>query len=48
MMKTRNELTLTIGPEVIDEHGHVNNVVYVGWMQAAAMGVIQRLEKCRN
>ncbi len=28
-------LPLTIGPEHIDENGHVNNVVYVGWLQEA-------------
>lgn len=26
---------LTIRPEHIDENGHVNNVVYVGWLQDA-------------
>ncbi|NFV80290.1 acyl-CoA thioesterase [Magnetospirillum aberrantis] len=26
-------LPLTIRPEHIDENGHVNNVVYVGWLQ---------------
>ena len=26
---------LTILPEQIDENGHVNNVVYVGWLQEA-------------
>ena len=28
-------LPLTIRPEHIDENGHVNNVVYVGWLQDA-------------
>ena len=44
MMKTRYELTLTIGPKVIDENGRFNNVVYVGWMQAAAMGYSENSE----
>lgn len=26
---------LAIGPEHIDDNGHVNNVVYVGWLQEA-------------
>ena len=29
------ELPLEIRPEHIDENGHVNNVVYVGWLQDA-------------
>ncbi|MCA3700007.1 acyl-CoA thioesterase [Brevundimonas sp.] len=29
------ELPLAILPEHIDENGHVNNVVYVGWLQDA-------------
>jgi acyl-CoA thioester hydrolase len=28
---------LEIGPEAIDANGHVNNVVYVRWMQEAAI-----------
>jgi acyl-CoA thioester hydrolase len=28
---------LEIGPEAIDANGHVNNVVYVSWMQEAAI-----------
>lgn len=28
---------LTVGPEVIDENGHVNNVAYVQWMQDVAI-----------
>lgn len=27
----------TVGPEAIDENGHVNNVVYVQWMQDVAV-----------
>lgn len=29
------ELALEVRPEHIDENGHVNNVVYVGWLQDA-------------
>ncbi len=29
------ELPLEVKPEHIDENGHVNNVVYVGWLQDA-------------
>lgn len=29
------ELPLEVRPEHIDENGHVNNVVYVGWLQDA-------------
>ncbi|MBN8527875.1 MAG: acyl-CoA thioesterase [Caulobacterales bacterium] len=29
------ELALDVRPEHIDENGHVNNVVYVGWLQDA-------------
>ena len=29
--------TITIPNEVIDENGHVNNVVYVQWMQDIAV-----------
>jgi acyl-CoA thioester hydrolase len=29
------ELPLDVRPEHIDENGHVNNVVYVGWLQDA-------------
>ncbi len=29
------EAPLTVRPEHIDENGHVNNVVYVGWLQEA-------------
>jgi acyl-CoA thioester hydrolase len=28
---------ITIGPEAIDQNGHVNNVVFVQWMQDAAV-----------
>lgn len=28
---------VTVGPGVIDENGHVNNVAYVQWMQDAAI-----------
>jgi acyl-CoA thioester hydrolase len=28
---------VTVGPGVIDENGHVNNVAYVQWMQDAAV-----------
>ena len=27
----------TVGPETLDENGHVNNVVYVQWMQDVAV-----------
>ena len=27
----------TVGPDEIDEQGHANNVVFVAWMQAAAI-----------
>ena len=30
-------LPLDIRPEHIDENGHVNNVIYVGWLQDAGM-----------
>ena len=30
-------LPLEIRPEHIDENGHVNNVIYVGWLQDAGM-----------
>ena len=29
------EAPLTVRPEHIDDNGHVNNVVYVGWLQEA-------------
>ena len=29
------EVPLDIRPEHIDDNGHVNNVVYVGWLQEA-------------
>lgn len=31
------ELTVTAGPEHLDEQGHVNNVVYVQWVQDVAV-----------
>ena len=31
------ELTLTAGPEHIDELGHVNNAVWVQWIQQVAV-----------
>lgn len=33
----RYELPITVRPEDIDELGHVNNVVYVRWVQDAAI-----------
>lgn len=30
------QYTFTVGPDVIDENNHVNNVAYVQWMQEAA------------
>jgi acyl-CoA thioester hydrolase len=32
----RFNVLITIGPSDIDEHGHVNNVVYLRWVQEAA------------
>ncbi len=29
---------IKVGPELIDRNGHVNNVVYVEWMQQMAIG----------
>ena len=37
MAKPRFELTLTAGPEHIDELGHVNNAVWVQWIQQVAV-----------
>ncbi len=36
-MKPIFELTLTAGPEHIDELGHVNNAVWVQWIQQVAV-----------
>jgi acyl-CoA thioester hydrolase len=33
----RHSLTFTAGPEHIDELGHVNNAVWVQWMEAIAV-----------
>ena len=33
----RHEIRLTVGPEHIDVLGHVNNVVYLRWVQDAAV-----------
>ena len=35
-MSNRHSLTLTAGPEHIDVMGHVNNAVWVQWMEAIA------------
>lgn len=35
-MSNRHTLTFTAGPEHIDELGHVNNAVWVGWIQEMA------------
>ena len=37
MAKALFELTLTAGPEHIDELGHVNNAVWVQWVQQVAV-----------
>jgi acyl-CoA thioester hydrolase len=37
MTKPTFELTLTAGPEHIDELGHVNNAVWVQWIQQVAV-----------
>jgi len=37
MAKPVFELTLTAGPEHIDELGHVNNAVWVQWVQQVAV-----------
>ncbi len=36
-MTTRFDYPHIVLPEEIDEQGHANNVVYVAWMQAAAL-----------
>ena len=36
-MRPAFELTLTAGPEHIDELGHVNNAVWVQWMEQVAV-----------
>ena len=35
-MSNRHTLSFTAGPEHIDELGHVNNAVWVGWVQDIA------------
>ena len=35
-MSNRHQLTFTAGPEHIDELGHVNNAVWVDWIQQLA------------
>lgn len=42
-MSTIFDLKLTVKPEHIDALGHVNNVVYVSWMQDVAMAHIDAL-----
>ena len=42
-MSTIFDLKLTVKPEHIDVLGHVNNVVYVSWMQDVATAHIDRL-----
>ena len=37
------DLTLTVKPEHIDILGHVNNVMYVHWMQDVALAHIEEL-----
>ena len=37
MIRSAFELTLTAGPEHIDELGHVNNAVWVQWIQQIAV-----------
>ena len=37
------DLTLTVKPEHIDILGHVNNVVYIQWMQDVALAHIEAL-----
>jgi acyl-CoA thioester hydrolase len=37
MVAERFELPITVAPDDIDELGHVNNVVYVRWIQDAAV-----------
>ena len=36
------ELPITVGEGDIDQLGHVNNVVYVRWVQEAAIGALER------
>ena len=36
LKKARFNLTIAVRPEDIDELGHVNNVVYLGWVQLVA------------
>jgi len=36
-MPERFELSITVRPEDIDQLGHVNNVVYLRWVQEAAI-----------
>jgi acyl-CoA thioester hydrolase len=33
---TAHEITVDVGPEDIDELGHVNNIVYLRWIQEVA------------
>lgn len=42
-MSTPFDLKLTVQPEHIDVLGHVNNVVYVSWMQDVATAHIEAL-----
>lgn len=37
MMEQIYQKTITVGSELIDRNGHVNNVVYVEWMQELAI-----------
>jgi len=36
-MEPVHRIQIKIGPEVIDQNGHVNNVAYVQWMQDVAI-----------
>ena len=42
-MSTVFDLKITVQPEHIDVLGHVNNVVYLSWMQDAATAHIEAL-----
>ena len=42
-MSSVSDLKLTVQPEHIDVLGHVNNVVYVSWMQDVATAHIEQL-----
>lgn len=42
-MSTIFDLELTVKPEQIDILGHVNNVVYISWMQDVALAHVEAL-----